>query len=151
MKITKPCTLQLSCILGHKTFKITMSTNVLAISCNKHDGKGNRMFVCLFVFSLENFSLIWKRHHYRWRVVNFYLCSPLVAIEQWGFFSVSHLLWHRVSINNGHLPWHSHLLPSFNQWSCHYLRLRSVALGFEHPTFRMRGQHSNPLLHGRGC
>ena len=24
-------------------------------------------------------------------------------------------------------------------------------LGFEHPTFRLRGEHSNPLRHHRGC
>ena len=29
--------------------------------------------------------------------------SALMAIEQWGFFSMPHLLWHRVSVCNGHL------------------------------------------------
>ena len=30
----------------------------------------------------------------------FYLCSALMAIEQWGFFSVPHLLWHGASVYN---------------------------------------------------
>ena len=41
-------------------------------------------FVCLgFIVPVENFSLIWRRHHYRWRAAKFDLCSALVAIEQW--------------------------------------------------------------------
>ena len=49
------------------------------------------LFVELFV-PLLKFSRIWRRQHYRWRVANFDLCSALMAIEQWGFVSVSHLL-----------------------------------------------------------
>ena len=67
-------------------------------------------FVCflLFVWSeffvpLENFSLIWRCHHYWWTAANFDLCWALMAIEQWGFFSVPHLLWHGASVYNGHL------------------------------------------------
>ena len=49
----------------------------------------------LFVWSLsshsKNFSVIWRRHHCRWRATNFYLCLALMAIEQWG------------SVYNGHL------------------------------------------------
>ena len=33
----------------------------------------------------------------------FYLCSALMAIEQWGFFNVPHLLWHWHTLYNGHL------------------------------------------------
>ena len=47
--------------------------------------------------------LIWIRHHYRWRPANFDLCSALMAIEQWGFFNVPHLLWHGPTVYNGHL------------------------------------------------
>ena len=36
-------------------------------------------------------------------IANFYLCSALMAIEQWGFFSVPHLLWHGASVYNYHL------------------------------------------------
>ena len=41
-------------------------------------------------------------------------------------------------------PWHSHLLPSVWQWSCHYLflRLRSVATGDRNPISRMPGERS---------
>ena len=66
----------------------------------------SNVFVCLFgVFcpTWEFFTHIWRRHHYQWRTVNFNLCSALMAIEQWGFFSVPHLLWHGDSVYNGHL------------------------------------------------
>ena len=52
------------------------------------------LFVCLevwrFSVPLENFSLIWRRHHTWWRA----LCSALMVIEQCGFFNVQHRLWH---------------------------------------------------------
>ena len=51
---------------------------------------------CLCFFGpLENFSLIWRRHHCWWRATNFDLCSTLLVIEQWGLFNVPHLLWQR--------------------------------------------------------
>ena len=60
------------------------------------------LFVCLgFIVPLENVSLIWRRHHYRWIVANFDLCSALMAIDLWEFFSVPHLLF--ISVYNGHL------------------------------------------------
>ena len=34
-----------------------------------------------FIVPLENFSLIWSRHHCRGRAANFDLCSALMAIE----------------------------------------------------------------------
>ena len=63
------------------------------------------LFVCLFrvIRPTLEFSVIWKRHHCQWRAANYDLCSALMAIEQWGFFSVSHLLWHGASVYNGHL------------------------------------------------
>ena len=52
------------------------------------------LFVCLVFFvPLENFSLIERRHHDRWRAANFDIRSALMVTEQWGFFSVPHLLW----------------------------------------------------------
>ena len=71
--------------------KIWLRTVGLVVACLK-----------LFI-PLENFSLIWRHHHYRWRVSNLDLYSALMAIEQWGFYSVAHLLWHGSSIFNGHL------------------------------------------------
>ena len=75
---------------------------------------------------------------------NFDLCSALMAIEQWGFFSVSHLLWHGtfgiMVISED--PWHSHLMPSVWQWSYHYffLRLRSVPNGILTPNLPLAGR-----------
>ena len=63
------------------------------------------LFVCFWgcIVQLDNFSLIWRRHHFRWKTTNVDLCSAHMAIEQGGFFSVPRLLWHWVSIYNGHL------------------------------------------------
>ena len=82
------------------------------------------LFGCLgFFVPLENFSLIWKRHHYWWMSANFGLCSALMAIEQCGFFSVLHLMWHDIPfimvISKD--PWHSRLAvklspPVFTTW-----------------------------------
>ena len=53
------------------------------------------LYVCLFVGfrPTRDFSLICP-----WRAANFDLCSALMAIEQWGFFCVPHLLWHGASV-----------------------------------------------------
>ena len=63
------------------------------------------LFVCLVFFfvPLENFSIIWRRHHCRRRATDFGLCSTPKSIEQWGFFSVPLLLWHGASVYIGHL------------------------------------------------
>ena len=55
------------------------------------------LFVCLFAFwdffsPLENFSLIWRHHHYRWKAAIFLLCLALMTIWQWGFFCLPHLI-----------------------------------------------------------
>ena len=48
--------------------------------------------------------------------------------------------------------WHSLLLPSVSQWSCHCLfyELGLSRLGFEHPTFRMRGERAIRPSHRGG-
>ena len=62
------------------------------------------LFVWLeFFVPLEIFKLIWRRLHCRWKAANFDLCSALMAIKQWGHFSVPQLLWHETSVYNGHL------------------------------------------------
>ena len=63
------------------------------------------LFICLFGFfiPLENFLLIWRSHHWRWRAVKFDLCSTFKAIERWGLFSMPYLLWYGTSVYNGHL------------------------------------------------
>ena len=51
-----------------------------------------------FYVPLKNISLIWRRHHCRWRAANLGLCSALRAFEQGGIFIVPHLLWHGASV-----------------------------------------------------
>ena len=99
------------------------------------------IFVCLgFSVPLENFSLIWRRHHYLWRTANFDLYSALMAIEQWGFFNVSHLLRHGPTLYNGHLRGPVTLTPVAELWqrSSHYLflRLLKVCRGWDSNTQR---------------
>ena len=89
--------------------------------------------ILVWLVGFIGFSLIWRRTHYRWRAIDFDLCSALMTIEQWGFFSV------HANCDTGPPfimviskdPWHSHLL----QWSCHFLfiRLDLWPVGFEHP------------------
>ena len=75
------------------------------------------MFVCVgLIVPLENCSLIWTRHHYRWRAEDVYLCSSLKVIEQLGFFSIPHLHWHGASVYNGHLQ-ESLTLTPIQQWT----------------------------------
>ena len=74
------------------------------------------------------------------KVCTFWTMSAFMAfmaIVQWAFFSMLHLLWHRSSIyivifENS---WQSHLWPSVWHWICHYLflRLRSVAVRIRTP------------------
>ena len=62
--------------------------------------------------------LICRRHLCRWRATKFDVCSP---IEQRGFFSV-HIYCdteHPFIMVISKDPWHSHLLSSMWQWSCH--------------------------------
>ena len=107
--------------------------------------------ICLgFIGQHENFSLIWRRHHYRWRASKFELCSTLMAIGEWGYFRVPHLLWHGASVFNIHLrrPVTLTLIAERLEWSCHYLfyDLDVSRLGFEHPAFRLRGQRQDYML-----
>ena len=111
------------------------------------------MYVCLLVCFLRStgeFSVIWRRHHYRWRAANFDPCSALMAIEQWAchtYCDTGHPFIMVISED----PLHSHLLPGVLQLSCHYLLLRLLSrLGFEHTTFRMRGDCADRLRHRHG-
>ena len=96
-----------------------------------------------FYVPFENFLIIWRWHHYRWRASYFELYSALVVIEQGGFLSVSHLLWHGVSIYNGYLRGPVTLTPVAERGGLSRLR-------FEHPTSRKGGERSNGLRHRRG-
>ena len=64
----------------------------------------SRTFSSFFCLTRE-FSLVWRRHHCRWRAADFVLCSALSAIDQWGFFMLPHLLWHVTSVYDGHIRW----------------------------------------------
>ena len=62
------------------------------------------LFVCLWFFVPgEKFSLILRHDFYRWRPENCDLCATLMDNEQWGFFRVPNLLWHSISVYNGHI------------------------------------------------
>ena len=75
------------------------------------------LFVWLeFFVPLEIFKLIWRRLHCRWKAANFDLCSALMAIKQWGHFSVPQLLWHVTSVYNGHLRGPITLTPNAKCW-----------------------------------
>ena len=70
----------------------------------------NLKHLCLWSFVLFGFfyptweiSLIWRCHHCQWRAANFDLCSALMAIEQWGFFNMPNILWHKAFVYNSHL------------------------------------------------
>ena len=79
------------------------------------------------------FSLIWRRHHCRWRAASFDLYSAPMAFEQYGFCSMPHLklLWHRTSIYNGHLREPMIHTSITERFAVVFLRLtcRSVAAG----------------------
>ena len=112
------------------------------------------VFVCLeFIVPLETFSLIMRRHHCRWRAANFdLLCSALIAIEQWGFFSVPHLLWHGASVYNCHLRGsvtHTPITERLAAVSTCFYDLGLSLLGFEHPTFRLWGKRSISIFRNK--
>ena len=102
--------------------------------------KGREKNFCLGVFvPFENFSLIWRRHHYRWTAANLELYSALMVIKQW-FFLACHTFCdteHPLIMVISEDPWHWHLLPSVT--SC-FIDLGLSRLGFKHPTFRMRNK-----------
>ena len=119
--------------------------------------KGNNIIfakICLLAwgFSLDNFSLIGTRDHDQWRTAIFDIWSALIAIEQRGSLCCF------AYCDKGHpfimviseYPWHSRLISSVRQWSCHYLFLSLSRLRFKHTTVRLRGERSNPLRHRCG-
>ena len=91
-----------------------------------------------FFVPLENFSFKWRL--YWWRAANVDLCSALMALGQWGFFSVPHLLWHGASVYNGHLRGPVTLTPIAERLVVElclpFYRLRSVATGDRTPISR---------------
>ena len=86
------------------------------------------VFILESIFPLENFSLIWRRHHCRWRTANFDIYSALMTIEQWGFFIVPHLVWHGSSPRTCDNLTYCRAFGSGAVTTC-FLWLRSVATG----------------------
>ena len=75
------------------------------------------LFCFEFFVPFENFSLIWRRHHCRWRAANF---LPMLGTNgHWGFLNMPHLLWHGTSVYNGHLR--GPMTHTLWRGSCHYL------------------------------
>ena len=71
------------------------------------------LFVCLWVFvPLENFSLICRYHHFRWRAANFDMCLALMAIEGSLVCHTYCVTVHPFIMVISEYPWHSHLLLS---------------------------------------
>ena len=111
------------------------SYSIYYISVHRLEVLHGASFVCLFVLfvclvvclgfsvSLQNFSFIWRRHQ---------LCSALLAIEQWGFFSVPFPLKHR-------LNWPSPIIsdPHTAEWSGHHLFLRLRSIGWGSNTYNL--------------
>ena len=94
-------------------------------------------FRALFVYLCGVFfSLIWRSHYYRWKAAHFDLCSTLMAIEP--VTDTGHPFIMVISKD----PWHSNLLPSVKEWSCHYLFLwpRCVADGIWTPNLPPAGR-----------
>ena len=59
--------------------------------------------VCLFWGFRVTREFFTHFPYYRWRATHFDLYSALRTSEQWGFFNMSHLLWHGPTLDNGHL------------------------------------------------
>ena len=77
-----------------------------------------------------------------------------MAIEQWWFLSVPQLLWHGASVYNGHIQGPMIFTPNVERGSGAVINcfndLELSQLGFEHPTFHLRGERSYPLRPRRG-
>ena len=110
------------------------------------------VFVCFWFFiPIKNVSLIWRRHQYQSMATIFYLC---LAIEQWVFLNVPHLLWHGASVYYGF--WSSPRNHDTHTYCrafggsgavitlCYDLGLSWM--GFQHPIIHLWGQRSNPLF-----
>ena len=105
-----------------------------------------RMFVCGFPSHLRIF------HSYGDITMTGNRLQSLIYTRQlWTLSSECSLACH-TNCETGHLfimvisedPWHTHLLPSVWQWSCHYMFIR---LWYVIQTFHLRGDRLNPPCH----
>ena len=113
----------------------------------------NLFVVCFGFFVPPDYYHSYWCHYYRWRAAHFnlHVCSALVAIEQCGFFSEAHLLWHPFRMVISEDPWHTYCRAFGSEalTTCFH-DLGLSRLGFENPTFRLRGECSNRLRLHRG-
>ena len=139
------------------------------------DKTGPKMMHCIFnsmqmmfqKLSLEKMKTFFQIHphiylffqHAAHGQLIIYLVVSLVHLDCYKIFvkfvSLPHLLWHGASIYNGHLRGSMTLTPVDEHLAVElslpvFYGLGLSQLGFEHPTFRMQGQRSNPLRHLRG-
>ena len=70
--------------------------------------------------------------------------STFIAIELWVSCSVQHPLWHGASFYDD--SWHSHVLPSVWQWSCHYLFQRLWSFHYDNSEITARFDKENTCL-----
>ena len=104
----------------------------------------NRSMMCFVLFEfnipLENISHIWRRRHYWWWAVNKTYARHLRSLSSLGCPFI-------MIIHDTHT-----FCRAFSSWAvttcCYGLGLSR--LGFEHTTFSLRGQCSNPLRHRSG-
>ena len=102
---------------------------------------------------LENFSLIWRRHHCRWRAANLTYARHSLFLSSEGFLTCHHYC------DMGNPEWSS---PMTLDTYTYYRSFSSVAvttcfydlglsrLGFEQPNCCMQGERSNRLCHPSG-
>ena len=118
-------------------------------------------FVCLFdclefYVQLENFSFIWRRHHYGegLQILTYTRHSLPLSSEGSLACHTYRDTGHPFIMVISEDPWQSQRLPWVLQWSCNYMylfqRLMSVVVGIQNSTFRMRGERFNWLRHRSG-
>ena len=115
--------------------------------------KKKSVWLLVVLRPIRDKSLLWRRHQPVVMAANFYIYSALMAIEQRGFFSVPHLLWHVASVYNGHLRGPVTLTPTAERLALELslpVFKTSVCRGPLSPTFRLQGELSNPLRYHRG-
>ena len=130
LSLTTTCKLMIQCRISSTVCFFVLNMIQVRISMmftNRILRLGCVWRICLvwvFVVPLENFSLIWRRNHYRWLTY---------ARHSWplssnGFFSMP--LWHGAFVYNGHLRWHVTNTPGSVAVSTYFYDLGVSRLGF---------------------
>ena len=91
----------------------------------------------------------WRRHHSRWSAECFYLCSTLMAIEQWELLNVPHLLWHGtpfIMVISKDL-WHSNLSFSGQRYLQHPIKRKMCFSSLNFSEYRLREEVNSSYLY----